>query len=82
MSEEQTLEQLLNDIILKCGAYSSNPLQHAENIMEKASSNAKKIKQRLIDSLRTINDASMHNKAADCGLCARVMLEQLGEKEP
>ncbi len=79
MAEEITLKELFDDIIEKKGAYNHDHLQHAENVMEKASKNAKIIKEKLITTLRSIERQGDNCEGADCASAARYLLKNLGE---
>jgi hypothetical protein len=83
MSEEVNLKELLDEIIEKVGPYSQDHLKHAENVIEKASKNAQKIKEQLLSTFKYIMDDGEDGQSADCATSAKYWYYQLkGEPIP
>lgn len=82
MSEKQTLKELLDEIINKKGPYSQDQLTHAENVMEKASNNAMKIKEILIKAFTDIRREAENAEWSDAASGARHWLRNLGVDIP
>lgn len=77
MSEE-TLDELLKNIQERCGAYSRNHLEHAENCINEASENAKKIREELVKRLKHMVREAENNEIADVRVGIYSLLKDLG----
>lgn len=80
MSEIETLDELLKHIQEKCGAYSRNHLEHAENCLNEASENAKKIREELVKRLKGMVREAENDEIADVRRGIYCLLKDLGVK--
>lgn len=78
MDEKETLDELLKSIEMKFGAYSRNHLTHAENVIDSASENAKKIRVNLVERLKHMIREAENNEIADVRRGLYCLIKDLG----